>query len=215
MIQIALRRRAAAGGRSRATDPDEPAERVDVVSTSASSASARRCILHNTAGEASTRRRSCASTSSGGGGKEERVPEAAAPVERSCPKPNAERIWPLTFEGLAPARRGRSTALGFGLDRIDCRPRLGHDRSCGRASTTPSARTRCTCTATTSADRRVDGQPPHPGDRAWKDTVPVLAEPDGRRPAVLRLLRRALRVPLPRRRARRHVDDGPDGGGRA
>src|SRR5262249_48629498 len=41
-----------------------------------------------------------------------------------------------------------------------------------------------------------------------------LSQPDRRRAAGLRLLQGRLRLPLPCRRARRHVDDGADGGGR-
>ena len=149
-----------------------------------------------------------------GGAEEARIPKVLAEDEE-LPEVNAERSWPLTFQGLAGGGSVWQIAGGGfsrDADRLPAAP--GLDRAVDVGRTSPSARTRCTCTATTSAWSASTAQPPHPGDRGWKDTVAVYRQPDRRRAAVLRLLHRRLRLPLPRRRARRHVDDGPDGGGR-
>ena len=60
----------------------------------------------------------------------------------------------------------------------------------------------------------MNGKPPHPGDAGWKDTVAVYPNQTVVVRPYFDYFPGALRLPLPCRRARRHVDDGPDGGGR-
>ena len=170
-------------------------------------------ILHNTVGEPSTSAVMRFDVVRGGA-EEARIPkklargrgaaggQRGARVAADLPGPRGRRL------GVADRRR---RVLGD-ADRLPAAP--GLDRAVDVGQPLRRARTRCTCTATTSASSACNGKPPHPGDAGWKDTVAVYPQPDRRRAAVLRLLPGRLRLPLPRRRARRHVDDGPDGGGR-
>ncbi len=85
-----------------------------------------------------------------GGAEEARIPKRLA-EEEELPEVNMERSWPLTFQGLAGGGSVWQIAGGgFSEMRIDARPGSGRP-SCGRGSTSPRGRIRCTCTATTSA----------------------------------------------------------------
>ena len=59
-----------------------------------------------------------------GGAEEARVPKLLREVEE-LPEVNAERSWPLTFQGLAAAPVWQIAGGGFAEMRIDCRPRQG------------------------------------------------------------------------------------------
>ena len=84
--------------------------------------------------------------------------------------------------------------------------------SCGRSSTTRSAPTRCTCTATTSASSASTASRRIRATAAGRTPSPSIRSQTVVDPPELRLLRRPLRLPLPRLRAQRHVDDGHHGG---
>ena len=198
----------------RSAIPMEPAERVDVIVDFRQFGVGSKVILHNTVGEPSTQR-----------GDALRRRHAAAPrrrgSRRSCaeleelPEVNAERSWPLTFQGLAGGGSVWQIAGGgFSEMRIDCRPRQGSTELwtwVNQSERTHPMHLHGYHFRVVS----VDGAPPHPGDRGLEGHRRRLSatRPSSCGPYFDYFAGR-LRLPLPRRRARRHVDDGPDGGGR-
>ena len=171
MVADRLRRRAAAAPVVRTSIPMEPAERVEVLVDFRQVGVGSQVVLHNTIGEATTqavmrfdvvarrasRRRAC---------------RRGSPSDDDLPEVNAQRTWPLTFQGLAGVLSGRSRGADFARpDRLP--PAAGLLGAVDVRQPVRSAPTRCTCTATTSASSAIDGKPPHPGDRGWKDTVAV------------------------------------------
>ena len=157
---------------ARTSIPLEPAERVEVVIDFRQFGAGSQVILHNTAGEASTQAVMRFDVVKGGT-EHARVPARLTELEE-LPAVNAQRGWPLTFQGLG-ASMWQIAGGGFSENRIDCRP---------RQSTTEL------WTFTNHSERthpmhlhgyhfRVvsqGGRPPHPGDAAWKDTVAVLPQ---------------------------------------
>jgi FtsP/CotA-like multicopper oxidase with cupredoxin domain len=127
-------------------------------------------VLHNAAGEANTTGVMRFDVVGGGGKEEFRVPRRLRRLEK-IPKPNAERVWPLDIGGLAKPE-WRIGGLTFGNDRIDCRPRLGTTEDWvfvnNSVRTHPMHLHGCRFRVILQG-----GKPPHPGDRAWKDTVAV------------------------------------------
>ena len=199
----------------RTSIPLEPAERVDVIVDFRQFGVGSKVILHNTVGEAVDAARSCASTSSSGGAEEARIPKR---LRRGGGAAGGQR-GALVAADLPGARRRRSmwqiAGGGFSEMRIDCRPRQGSTelwtwRQPVQAHA-PDAPARLPLPGRQhrTASRRIRAT------AGWKDTVAVLS---ATRPSscgrTSTTSRGRLRLPLPRRRARRHVDDGPDGGRR-
>jgi spore coat protein A, manganese oxidase len=154
----------------RSVIPLQPAERVDVLVDFRRFGAGSQVILHNTAGEATTTAVMRFDVVRGGT-ETARVPKAMRELE-PLPPVNAQRGFPLTFQGLGRAQ-WQIAGAGFADDRIDARPRLGSSEL---------------WTFTNDSERThpmhlhgyhfrvvsIDGRPPHPGDAAWKDTVAVL-----------------------------------------
>jgi FtsP/CotA-like multicopper oxidase with cupredoxin domain len=107
----------------------------------------------------------------GGGTEDFRVPKRLRRLEK-IPKPNVERVWPLDIRGLAKPS-WKIDGLSFGTNRIDCRPRLGSSELWtfvnNSVRTHPMHLHGCRFRVISQG-----GKPPHPADRAWKDTVAVL-----------------------------------------
>ena len=193
----------------RATIPLEPAERADVVIDFRAFGAGSKVILHNVGGEATTQAIMRFDVVRGGT-EEARVPKVLA-EEEPLPVVNARRGWPLTFQGLGTSM-WQIASGGFDELRIDCRPRQGSTELWTWTNTSPRTHPMHLHgyhfrIVTRTASRRTGGCGLEGHGRG-------VSQPGRRGAAVLRLLPRALRVPLPCRRARRHVDDGPDGGGR-
>jgi spore coat protein A len=150
--------------------PLQPAERADVIVDFRQFGVGSQVILHNTAGEATTQAVMRFDVVKGGA-EDARIPKTLLEAE-PLPPVNAQRGFPLTFQGLGRAEWQIGDA-GFGMERIDCRPRLGSSEL---------------WTFTNNSERThpmhlhgyhfhvvsIDGTPPHAGDSAWKDTVAVL-----------------------------------------
>ena len=83
----------------RTSIPLEPAERVDVIVDFRQFGVGSKVILHNTVGEPSTSAVMRFDVVKGGA-EEARIPKLLA-EEEELPEVNAERSWPLTFQGLA------------------------------------------------------------------------------------------------------------------
>lgn len=156
---------------ARTVIPMQPAERVDVVIDFSQFGAGAKVVLHNTAGEANTTAIMRFDVVGGGGKEEFRVPKRLRALER-LPKPNAERIWPLNIGGLAQPS-WKIDGLSFGTDRIDCRPRLGTSELWTFVNDSVRAHPMHLHGCRFRVISR-GGKPPHPGDAAWKDTVPVL-----------------------------------------
>ena len=153
--------------------PLEPAERVDVIVDFRQFGVGSKVILHNTAGEPSTSAVMRFDVVRGGV-EEARIPKVLRRRRRAA-RGQRGALVAADLPGPRGRRRrcGRSAAAGS--PRCGSTAARGRARpSCGRGRTCPSARTRCTCTATTSGSSASTAQPPHPGDRGWKDTVAVL-----------------------------------------
>jgi FtsP/CotA-like multicopper oxidase with cupredoxin domain len=149
--------------------PLEPAERADVVVDFRDFGIGSKVILHNTIGEATTQAVMRFDVVRGGR-EHARVPKRLTELE-DLPPVNAQRGWPLTFQGLGTSM-WQIAGAGFDALRIDCRPRQG---------------TTELWTFTNNSQRThpmhlhgyhfrvvsTNGRPPHPGDAAWKDTVAV------------------------------------------
>ena len=106
-----------------------------------------------------------------GGGREDfRVPRRLRSPE-SLPPPSVDRRWNLGFGFGAWQINGRD----FDPERMDIPAAPRQHRALERASTAPTACTRCTSTATFSASSSAAAGPVHAGDRlGWKDTIGVL-----------------------------------------
>jgi FtsP/CotA-like multicopper oxidase with cupredoxin domain len=152
--------------------PIEPAERVDVIVDFRQFGVGSKVILHNTAGEPSTSAVMRFDVVRGGV-EEARIPKALADDDE-LPEVNAERAWPLTFQGLAGGgSMWQIGGGGFSEMRIDCRPRQGSTE----LWTWQNLSERTHPMHLHGYHFRVvsiDGAAPHPGDRGWKDTVAVL-----------------------------------------
>jgi FtsP/CotA-like multicopper oxidase with cupredoxin domain len=147
----------------------QPAERADVVIDFRQFGAGSKVILHNAAGEASTRAVMRFDVVRGRR-EEARVPKVLSELEE-LPAVNAQRSFPLTFQGLGRAQ-WQIAGAGFGMERIDCRPRQGSTEL---------------WTFTNNSERQhpmhlhgyhfrvvsIAGRRPHPGDSGWKDTVSV------------------------------------------
>ena len=104
--------------------PMEPAERVDVIIDFRQFGVGSKVILHNTVGEPSTSAVMRFDVVRGGA-EEARIPKKLRELEE-LPEVNAERSWPLTFQGLAGGGSVWQIAGGgFSEMRIDCKPRQG------------------------------------------------------------------------------------------
>ena len=120
-------------------------------STSAQFGVGSKVILHNTVGEATTQAVMRFDVVRGGA-EEARVPKVLAEESR-CRWSTRERAWPLTFQGLGSVDvADRRRRLRRDADRLP--PAPGLDRAVDVDEQLRSARTRCTCTATTSASSR-------------------------------------------------------------
>jgi spore coat protein A, manganese oxidase len=149
--------------------PLQPAERVDVLVDFRQFGVGSEVVLRNTAGEPST-------TSVlrfdvvRGGAEEARVPDVLADVPQ-LPPVNAQRGFPLTFQGLGGAQ-WQIGGLGFDALRVDCRPRFGSselwafENFSGRLHPMHLHGYHFKVVS-------LSGKPPHPGDAGWKDTVAV------------------------------------------
>jgi Putative multicopper oxidases len=149
----------------------EPAERVDIIVDFRQFGVGSKVILRNDGGEPSTTAVMRFDVVRGKA-EEARVPKQLR-EEDELPAPNAHRSWPLTFQGLAGGSSVWQIAGGgFSEMRIDCRPRLG---------TTELWTWRNLSNRTHPMHMHgylfkvvsVNGEPPHPGNRGWKDTVAV------------------------------------------
>jgi spore coat protein A, manganese oxidase len=151
--------------------PLEPAERVDVIVDFRQFGVGSKVILHNTVGEASTSAVMRFDVVRGGT-EEARIPKRLAPYE-ATPPITMERSWPLTFTGLAGSGSVWQIAGGgFSEMRIDARPRLGSTELwtwVNQSERTHPMHLHGYVFRVVS----VNGQPPHPGDAGWKDTVAV------------------------------------------
>jgi FtsP/CotA-like multicopper oxidase with cupredoxin domain len=129
-------------------------------------------ILHNEGGEPSTSAVMRFDVVRATGAEEAKIPKLLAEDEE-LPEVNAERSWPLTFQGLAGgASMWQIGGGGFNEMRIDCRPRLGSTE----LWTWKNLSQRTHPMHMHGYHFRVvsvNGKPPHPGDRGWKDTVAV------------------------------------------
>ena len=156
---------------ARSVIPMQPAERVDVLIDFSQFGVGSKVVLHNRAGEANTTGVMRFDVVGGGGSEDFRVPRRLRRLER-IPRPNAKRVWPLDIGGLAKPT-WRIDGLAFGTDRIDCRPRLGTTEDWtfvnNSVRTHPMHLHGCRFRVISQG-----GKPPHPADRAWKDTVAVL-----------------------------------------
>ncbi|HWK29644.1 MAG TPA: multicopper oxidase domain-containing protein [Solirubrobacter sp.] len=155
----------------RTSIPMEPAERVDVLVDFRQFGVGSKVILRNAIGEASTTAMMRFDVVRGGA-EEARIPKKLV-EEDELPPVNAERSWPLTFQGLAGGGSVWQIAGGgFSEMRIDARPRLGSTELWSWINL--SERTH-PMHMHSSHFRvvSVDGKPPHPGDAGWKDTVAV------------------------------------------
>jgi FtsP/CotA-like multicopper oxidase with cupredoxin domain len=171
MIQIASDSGLLPAPQARQVIPMQPAERVDVLIDFSQFGVGSKVVLHNAAGEATTTGVMRFDVVGGGGKEEFRVPRRLRRLER-IPKPNASRVWPLDIGGLAKPT-WRIDGLSFGTSRIDCRPRLGTTELWtfvnNSVRTHPMHLHGCRFRVVSEG-----GKPPHPADRAWKDTVAVL-----------------------------------------
>ncbi len=151
--------------------PMEPAERVDVIVDFRQFGVGSKVILHNTVGEPSTSAVMRFDVVRGGA-EEARIPKKLRELEE-LPEVNAERSWPLTFQGLAGGGSVWQIAGGgFSEMRIDCKPRLGTTELwtwVNQSSRTHPMHTHGYHFRVVS----MNGQPPHAGDAGWKDTVAV------------------------------------------
>jgi spore coat protein A len=151
--------------------PMEPAERVDVIVDFRQFGVGSKVILHNTVGEPSTSAVMRFDIVRGGA-EEARIPKKLRELEE-LPEVNAERSWPLTFQGLAGGGSVWQIAGGgFSEMRIDCKPRLGTTELwtwVNQSSRTHPMHTHGYHFRVVSSN----GQPPHAGDAGWKDTVAV------------------------------------------
>ena len=156
---------------ARTSIPLEPAERVDVLVDFRQFGRGSKVILHNTVGEPSTSAVMRFDIVKGGV-EEARIPKRLA-EEEEIPEVNMERAWPLTFQGLAGGGSVWQIAGGgFSEMRIDARPRQGTTELwtwVNQSSRTHPMHLHGYHFRVIS----VDGQPPHPGDAGWKDTVAV------------------------------------------
>jgi spore coat protein A len=156
---------------SRTSIPLEPAERVDVIVDFRQFGVGSKVILHNTVGEPSTSAVMRFDVVKGGS-EEARIPKKLA-EEEELPEVNMERSWPLTFQGLAGGGSVWQIAGGgFSEMRIDARPRLGSTELwtwVNQSSRTHPMHLHGYHFRVVS----VNGEPPHPGDAGWKDTVAV------------------------------------------
>jgi spore coat protein A len=153
--------------------PLEPAERVDVLVDFRQFGVGSKVVLRNTVGEPSTTAVMRFDVVKGGA-EEARIPKRLA-EEEELPEVNMERSWPLTFEGLAGGGSvWRIAGGGFSENRIDARPRQGTTELWTWVNT--SERTHpMHMHGYHFRVVSIDGQPPHPGDAGWKDTVAVYA----------------------------------------
>jgi FtsP/CotA-like multicopper oxidase with cupredoxin domain len=154
----------------RTSIPMQPAERVDVLIDFRQFGAGSKIVLHNTAGDGTTSVIMRFDVVRGGA-EEFQVPKKLRAVEKT-PPPNAERVWPLDIRGLQKPE-WKIDGLSFGTHRIDCRPRLGTTERWTFVNksvrTHPMHLHGCRFRVISQG-----GAPPHPADRAWKDTVAVL-----------------------------------------
>ena len=151
--------------------PLEPAERVDVIVDFRQFGVGSKVILHNQGGEPSTSAVMRFDVVRGSA-EEARIPKLMR-EEEELPEVNAERSWPLTFQGLAGgASMWQIGGGGFDEMRIDCRPRQGSTE----LWTWRNLSNRTHPMHMHGYHFKIvsmNGKPPHPGDRGWKDTVAV------------------------------------------
>lgn len=152
--------------------PMEPAERVDVIVDFRQFGVGSKVILHNEGGEPSTSAVMRFDVVKATGAEDAKIPNLLR-EEEELPEVNAERSWPLTFQGLAGgASMWQIGGGGFNEMRIDCRPRLGSTE----LWTWRNLSQRTHPMHMHGYHFRVvsvNGKQPHPGDRGWKDTVAV------------------------------------------
>ncbi len=158
---------------NRRSIPMEPAERVDVIVDFRQFGVGSKVILHNSIGEASTSAVMRFDVVKGGA-EEARIPKRLA-AEEEIPEVNAQRAWPLTFQGLAGGNSMWQIAGGgFSENRIDCFPRQGTTELWTWVNN--SQRTHpMHMHGVHFRIISINGNPPHPGDAGWKDTVAVYA----------------------------------------
>ena len=149
----------------------EPAERVDVIVDFRQFGVGSKVILHNPVGEPSTSAVMRFDVVRGGA-EEARIPKLMR-EEEELPEVNAERSWPLTFQGLAGGGSvWQIGGGGFSEMRIDCRPRQGSTE----LWTWRNLSNRTHPMHMHGYHFKIvsmNGKPPHPGDAGWKDTVAV------------------------------------------
>lgn len=149
----------------------QPAERVEVLVDFSDYRPGTKLVLRNELGGKSTSAVMRFDVERGGGKEEARIPRRMVPPQK-VPPPVAERTWTLNLMG-APTPMWTLSDLGFGMDRVDCRPRL---------RTTELWRF-------VNESQRIhpmhlhgvhfhviseNGRKPDPADRGWKDTVAVM-----------------------------------------
>ncbi len=191
--------------------PIFPAERVEVVIDFAkfTPGHAARAAQRGRRGDHDAR--SCASTSAAAAARRTSACPGGCGGSPTCPSPTRRGAWTSRCRA-ARASSGRSTAAGS-TRRASTSGRGSARRRSGSSRTRPTACTRCTCTgcssASGSAPRASSTGPTAAGRTRWR-----AARRARRGAALVRPVRRPLRVPLPQPGARRQGDDAAAGGGR-
>ena len=147
-----------------------------------------------------------------GGRETARVPKRLR-GEYLLPSPSGERTFPLGFQADPPPGQWLIDGKIFDHDRIDIQPTLGTTETWRFVNDTVSMHPMHAHLAALQGDlgERARAAPGRARDEGHGRGV---AQPDRRGPRLLHPPHRALRVPLPRARARRPPDDGADAGGR-
>ena len=173
MVQIASDGGLLAAPVLRSSIPLQPAERVEVLVDFSKVGVGSSLVLKNTIGEATTQAVMRFDVVGGGGKEEARIPKKFFELP-DLPPVNATRTWPLTFQGLAGSS-WQIAGADFSYTRIDARPRLGSSELwtfINNSQRTHPMHLHGYHFRIVS----IDGRLPHPGDRGWKDTVPVLPQ---------------------------------------
>jgi spore coat protein A len=171
MIQIADDTGLLPKPRKRKEIPLQPAERVEVLVDFSRYRPGTKLVLRNLLGEQSTVAVMRFDVDGGGGEEEAEVPKRMEPRQK-VPPPVAERTWTLDLHG-APTPQWTMGGLGFGMDRIDCSPRLRTTELWKFVNNSPRIHPMHLHGFHFHVISE-NGREPHPADRGWKDTVAVM-----------------------------------------
>ena len=137
----------------------------------------------------------------GGGGEEARMPTGRMRTLEKLPEPNASRRWDLSL-ATASGVQWQIAERGFDPARIDVRPRLGTTELWQWHNPSNRVHPMHLHGMLFRIVERSTGVI-HPGERGWKDTIGVLPGETATVQPWFAPVRRPLRLPLPRPRARR------------